>query len=136
MKRNVSNYFIMLLRKFFQELPAFHFIITYVDDGSKDNTLDEIKRVVETANEGLVQYIALSRNFGKEAAMYAGLKESTGDYVAIMDVDLQDPPELIPEMYETLLKKQYDCVATKRKTRKGENFIISFFSKLFYKNYK
>ena len=65
--------------------------------------------------------------------MYAGLQASEGDYVAIMDVDLQDPPDLIPEMYNTLLEKEYDCVATKRKTRKGENPIISFFSKLFYK---
>ena len=80
-----------------------------------------------------MRFVSFSRNFGKEAAMYAGLQASTGDYVAIMDVDLQDPPDLIPEMYETLLTTDYDCVATKRKTRKGENPIISFFSRLFYK---
>lgn len=103
----------------------------FIDDGSVDKTIELLKEYSQKDNR--VRFVSFSRNFGKEAAMYAGLKESTGDYVAIMDVDLQDPPELIPEMYETLLKKQYDCVATKRKTRKGENFIISFFSKLFYK---
>ncbi|MBP3463600.1 MAG: glycosyltransferase family 2 protein [Clostridia bacterium] len=103
----------------------------FVDDGSKDKTLQILKGYAERDNR--VKFISFSRNFGKEAAMYAGLKESTGDYVAIMDADLQDPPELLNEMYATLLEKEYDCVATKRKTRKGENFIISFFSKLFYK---
>lgn len=103
----------------------------FVDDGSKDKTLEILKEY--SKKDKRVRFISFSRNFGKEAAMYAGLKESTGDYVAIMDADLQDPPDLIPEMYETLLTKEYDCVATKRKTRKGENFIISFFSKLFYK---
>ncbi len=103
----------------------------FVDDGSSDRTLEILKEY--SKKDSRVRFISFSRNFGKEAAMYAGLKESTGDYVAIMDVDLQDPPELIPEMYETLLTKEYDCVASKRKTRKGENFIISFFSKLFYK---
>ena len=103
----------------------------FIDDGSVDKTIELLKEYSQKDNR--VRFVSFSINFGKEAAMYAGLKESTGDYVAIMDVDLQDPPELIPEMYETLLKKEYDCVATKRKTRKGENFIISFFSKLFYK---
>lgn len=103
----------------------------FVDDGSQDKTLEILKEY--SKKDKRVRFISFSRNFGKEAAMYAGLKESTGDYVAIMDADLQDPPDLIPEMYETLLTKEYDCVATKRKTRKGENFIISFFSKLFYK---
>lgn len=107
----------------------FEFI--FVDDGSKDKTLDILREY--SNNDGRVRYISFSRNFGKEAAMYAGLKESTGDYVAIMDADLQDPPELLNEMYQTLLTKEFDCVATKRKTRKGENFIISWFSRLFYK---
>ena len=103
----------------------------FVNDGSKDKTLEIAK---EYAKKDLrVRFVSFSRNFGKEAAMYAGLQASTGDYVAIMDVDLQDPPDLIPEMYETLLTTDYDCVATKRKTRKGENPIISFFSRLFYK---
>ena len=103
----------------------------FVDDGSKDKTLEILREFRE--NDERVRYISFSRNFGKEAAMYAGLKESTGDFVAIMDADLQDPPELLNEMYQTLLTKEFDCVATKRKTRKGENFIISCFSRLFYK---
>lgn len=103
----------------------------FVDDGSKDKTLEIVKDF--SKKDECVRYISFSRNFGKEAAMYAGLQASTGDYVAIMDADLQDPPELLNEMYETLLTKEYDCVATKRKTRKGENPIISWFSRLFYK---
>ena len=103
----------------------------FVNDGSKDKTLEIAKEYAKKYSR--VRFVSFSRNFGKEAAMYAGLQASTGDYVAIMDVDLQDPPDLIPEMYETLLTTDYDCVATKRKTRKGENPIISFFSRLFYK---
>ena len=103
----------------------------FVNDGSKDKTLEIAKEYAK--KDSRVRFVSFSRNFGKEAAMYAGLQASTGDYVDIMDVDLQDPPDLIPEMYETLLTTDYDCVATKRKTRKGENPIISFFSRLFYK---
>ena len=94
----------------------------FVNDGSKDKTLEIAKEYAK--KDSRVRFVSFSRNFGKEAAMYAGLQASTGDYVAIMDVDLQDPPDLIPEMYETLLTTDYDCVATKRKTRKGENPII------------
>ena len=107
------------------------FELIFVDDGSKDKTLDIVREFSQKDNR--VRFISFSRNFGKEAAMYAGLKATTGDYVAIMDADLQDPPDLLKEMYETLLTKEYDCVATKRKTRKGEPVIRSFFSKLFYK---
>ncbi|MGN1330292.1 MAG: glycosyltransferase family 2 protein [Clostridia bacterium] len=103
----------------------------FVDDGSEDQTLDILKEYCNKDNR--IRYVSFSRNFGKEAAMYAGLKESTGDYVAIMDADLQDPPDLLPEMYATLINEDYDCVATKRKTRKGEPVIRSFFSKMFYK---
>ena len=109
----------------------YDFEFIFVNDGSIDNSLSVLKKL--SAKDKQVKYIHFSRNFGKEAAMYAGLQASTGDYVAIMDVDLQDPPDLIPEMYETLLTTDFDCVATKRKTRKGENPIISFFSRLFYK---
>ena len=107
----------------------FEFI--FVNDGSKDKTLEIVKEYAR--QDARVRFVSFSRNFGKEAAMYAGLQASEGDYVAIMDVDLQDPPDLLPEMYNTLLEKEYDCVATKRKTRKGENPIISFCSRLFYK---
>lgn len=103
----------------------------FVDDGSKDNTLNEILQLAKENRN--VKYISFSRNFGKEAAMYAGLKNSTGDYVCVMDVDLQDPPSLLPKMYNYIKKDGYDCVATRRTTRKGEPVIRSFFARLFYK---
>lgn len=106
------------------------FEYVFVDDGSKDKTLEILKEYSKKDNR--VRFISFSRNFGKESAMYAGLKEATGDYVAIMDADLQDPPDLLKEMYETLLTKEFDCVATKRKTRKGEPILRSFFSRMFY----
>ena len=105
--------------------------IIFVDDGSKDNSLTEMKQVSENDND--VKYISFSRNFGKEAAMYAGLELSTGDYVAIMDADLQDPPSLLPEMLKAIEKDGYDCVGTRRVTRKGEPPIRSFFARMFYK---
>ena len=106
------------------------FEIIFVDDGSTDNTL---KLMRELAQNDDVRYISFSRNFGKEAAMYAGLEASTGDYVAIMDVDLQDPPFLLKEMYETLESGKFDSVATRRVTRKGEPVIRSVFARIYYK---
>ena len=103
----------------------------FVDDGSADKTLEILKEYSKKDNR--VRFLSFSRNFGKESAMYAGLKAAKGDYVAIMDADLQDPPDLLKEMYETLLTKEYDCVATKRKTRKGEPILRSLFSVMFYK---
>lgn len=96
------------VREVFAKLPDFDFIITYVDDGSKDNTLNEMKRTAAAAVEGTVQYIALSRNFGKESAIYAGLSKSTGDYVALMDADLQHPPKLLVQMIDAIEKEGYD----------------------------
>ena len=107
------------------------FEYVFVDDGSADKTLDILKEF--SKKDSRVRFVSFSRNFGKEAAMYAGLKTCTGDYVALMDADLQDPPDLLNEMYQTLLTKEYDCVATKRKTRKGEPFLRSLFSVMFYK---
>lgn len=109
----------------------FEFI--FVNDGSKDKTIDVIKEF--SKKDKRVKYIHFSRNFGKEAAMYAGLELSVGDYVAIMDADLQDPPALIPEMVSILEDKNndYDCVGTRRVTRKGEPKIRSFFARRFYK---
>ncbi len=103
----------------------------FVNDGSKDKTLEEIKNLRKTDNK--VRYISFSRNFGKEAAMMAGLEYSTGDYVTVMDADLQDPPALLKQMYNSIKNEGYDCVATRRVTRKGEPPIRSFFAKLFYK---
>lgn len=107
------------------------FEIVFVNDGSKDDTLRIIKQLSEKDNR--VKYVSFSRNFGKEAALYAGLEKATGDYVATMDVDLQDPPSLLPQMYKALKEEDYDCIATRRVTRKGEPPIRSFFARCFYR---
>lgn len=102
----------------------------FINDGSKDKTLKVLREVaIEIPN---VHYISFSRNFGKEAALLAGLEESDGDYVTVMDVDLQDPPEILIEMYQKI-QEGYDVVGSRRSDRKGEPVIRSFFSKLFYK---
>ena len=103
----------------------------FVDDGSKDKTLEEIKQLGEEDDK--VRYISFSRNFGKEAAMLAGLEAANGDYVTLMDADLQDPPALLREMYNLIKNEGYDCVGTRRVTRKGEPPIRSFFARIFYK---
>ena len=104
--------------------------LLYVDDGSKDKTVDEIKKLAE--KDRRVHLVSFSRNFGKEAAMYAGLENAQGDYVVLMDVDLQDPPSLLPEML-SYLEQGYDSVATRRVSRKGEPPVRSFFARLFYR---
>lgn len=106
----------------------FEFI--FVDDGSKDRTL-QIARELHR-KDARVRYISFSRNFGKEAGIYAGLKAAKGDYVATMDADLQDPPSLLPEMLELLFSGEYDCAATRRTTREGEPPVRSWFAKKFY----
>ena len=103
----------------------------FVDDGSRDGTLNGFRALHE--KDERVHYISFSRNFGKENAMYAGLENATGDYVAIMDVDLQDPPSLLPEMLRGIEEEGFDCVATRRVTRKGEPKIRSWFARAFYK---
>ncbi len=103
----------------------------FVNDGSKDETLQEMKALREKDDK--VRYISFSKNFGKEAAMFAGLEAATGDYVTLMDADLQDPPSLLKQMYDCIKNEGYDCVATRRVTRKGEPPIRSFFARLFYK---
>jgi glycosyltransferase involved in cell wall biosynthesis len=102
----------------------------FVNDGSKDNTLEILKSLRKQDN--CVHYISFSRNFGKEAAIYAGLKHAKGNYVVLMDADLQDPPSLLEEMYHAIMNDGYDCVATRRVTREGEPRIRSFFAKCFY----
>ena len=104
--------------------------LIFVNDGSKDETVQEIKKL--KAQDERVRMISFSRNFGKEAAIYAGLEKSKGDFVVIMDADLQDPPSLLPEMYAGI-EEGYESVATRRVSRKGEPVIRSFFAKLFYK---
>ncbi len=103
----------------------------FVNDGSKDKTLEEIKQLREKDKK--VRFVSFSRNFGKEAAMLAGLDASTGDYVTWMDADLQDPPSLLRKMYDTIKNEEYDCVGTRRVSRKGEPPIRSFFARIFYK---
>lgn len=113
------------------EMDSVEFEFIFVDDGSKDKTVEKLRDLAKQDNR--VRYISFSRNFGKEPAMYAGLKESRGDFVAIMDADLQDPPVLIPEMYNSVKNEDFDSVATRRSTRKGEPPIRSFFARIFYK---
>ncbi len=110
---------------------AVDFELLFINDGSRDNTLKLLREYHD--RDPRVHYISFSRNFGKEAAIYAGLKESSGDYVSLMDADLQDPPALLKEMYRGVTEEEYDCVATRRSSRKGEPPIRSFFAKLFYK---
>lgn len=116
------------------EMKASHgaeFEFIFVDDGSRDNTL-AIARELHKQDER-VRYISFSRNFGKEAGILAGLEAAKGDYVAMMDADLQDPPALLPQMLDALLEEDYDCAATRRTNRKGEPPIRSFFARMFYK---
>ena len=107
------------------------FELIFVDDGSKDETVARVKEL--NARDARVHLISFSRNFGKESAMYAGPNSSKGDYVVIMDCDLQDPPALLPDMYRAIVEEGYDSVATRRVSRKGEPPIRSFFARQFYK---
>ncbi len=119
------------INKVIKTMKNVDFEIIFVDDGSSDKTLEIIKSY--SLDSSIFRYISFSRNFGKEAAMYAGLKEAVGDYVATMDADLQDPPKLLINMYDIVSNKGYDCAATRRVTRRGEPPIRSFFARLFYK---
>ena len=115
------------------EMKASHgaeFEFIFVDDGSRDGTL-RVARALH-AQDPRVRYVSFSRNFGKEAGIYAGLQAAKGDYVATMDADLQDPPALLPQMLDTLLTGEYDCAATRRTTRKGEPPLRSWFARKFY----
>lgn len=105
--------------------------LCFIDDGSKDGTLPLLRSFVQ--QDSRVRFTSFSRNFGKEAAMYAGFQMCTGDYAAVMDADMQDPPSLLPEMYEAVRDGEYDSVATRRVTRDGEPPIRSFFARMFYR---
>ena len=113
------------------QMGEFSFEFLFVDDGSRDKTLAVIKDFAQ--RDDRVKYVSFSRNFGKEAAMYAGFDRAAGDYVAVMDADLQDPPALLPEMMRAIREEGYDSVATRRVSRKGEPPIRSFFARCFYK---
>lgn len=124
-------YFYEEIQRVKKLMPEVKLELLLVDDGSKDGTLEQFHTLKE--KDPSIKYISFSRNFGKEAAIYAGLEKAKGDYVAIMDADLQDPPALLPQMYDALTKEGYDSAATRRVTRKGEPPIRSFFARKFYK---
>ena len=128
---NIRDFYTELFKnKAFFEEKELDVELLYIDDGSKDRTVEEIKKLRQ--EDERVHLISFSRNFGKEAGIYAGLQKAKGDFVVMMDVDLQDPPALLPEMYG-YLEQGYDSVATRRVTRKGEPPIRSFFARMFYR---
>ena len=128
---SISPFYKEFFNIYEESLKEFNYELLFIDDGSKDDTLKNIKEL--SKNDENVKFISFSRNFGKESALYSGLSLCSGDYVAIMDVDLQDPPNLLPTMMNYLQENNYDIVATRRVSRKGEPVIRSFFAKLFYK---
>ena len=130
-EENIADFYHEVLKNsaFFEE-KKLELEFLYIDDGSKDGTVAEVRKL--RAEDERVHLLSFSRNFGKEAAIYAGLQKAKGDYVVLMDADLQDPPSLLPEMYE-YIEQGYDSVATRRVTRKGEPVIRSFFARLFYR---
>ena len=119
------------MNKVMDKMKKLDFELIFVDDGSSDSTLEVCKNLAK--EDKRVKFLSFSRNFGKEAGIYAGLNKSTGDYVTLMDVDLQDPPELLPKMYNLIKEEGYDSVGTRRVTRKGEPPIRSLFARCFYK---
>ena len=114
-----------------EKYPELDFELLFINDGSKDGTLQEFRKMATMDHR--VRYVSFSRNFGKEAGMYAGLQHAKGDYVVIMDADLQHPPAFLPQMYEYVKDGEYDCATTRRVSRKGESKIRSWFSRKFYK---
>lgn len=124
-------YFMDEMDKVMTKMKKNKFELIFVNDGSKDKTLEILKEMAK--KDKRVKYISFSRNFGKEAAMLAGLEASKGDYIAIMDADLQDPPEKLIEMYDGIVKDGYDCVGLSRVTRDGEPKVRSFFARCYYK---
>lgn len=130
-EEEVINIFYDEINKVSKKMNEYDFQFIFVGDGSKDNTLQAMKNIAE--NDERAVFLSFSRNFGKEAAMFAGLSNADGDYVAIMDADMQDPPSLLPEMTAALESGEYDSVATRRVTRIGEPPVRSFFARTFYK---
>ena len=119
------------INKELKDINNIDYELLFINDGSTDKTLDNIKKI--SIKDRKIRYISFSRNFGKEAAIYAGLEHSKGDYVVVMDCDLQDPPSLLKTMYKEIKENKYDSIATRRINRIGEPLIRSFCAKLFYK---
>lgn len=128
---NVEDFYLELMKtqEFFHKKDV-ELEVWYIDDGSKDQTVSEVKKLI--GKDKRVHLLSFSRNFGKDAAIYAGLEKAGGDYAVFLDADLQDPPSLLPEMYG-YLEQGYDSVATRRVDRKGEPPIRSFFARMFYR---
>ena len=124
-------FFYKEVKKIERKMDDLIFEYIFVNDGSKDDTLEILRKLAKKDKK--VRYISFARNFGKEAAMLAGLDYSTGDFITVMDADLQDPPELLEDMYKGIIEEGYDCIGTRRVTRKGEPPIRSFFARMFYK---
>lgn len=125
------QFFYEELQKIRMKMKDVEFELLFINDGSKDRSLEIIKELA--LKDECVKYISFSRNFGKEAAIYAGIENSDGDMTVIMDADLQDPPQLLPKMYQAIAEEGYDSVATRRVSRKGEPKIRSFFARRFYR---
>ena len=128
---NFYSEFIKVYENDIKEGYGLSYELIFIDDGSVDKTLNCLKEL--SKKDENIKYISFSRNFGKESALYAGLKNSNGDYIAVMDADLQDPPSLLPEMLNLILNEDYDSVATRRVSRKGEPLIRSFSTRIFYR---
>ena len=127
-EENIRDFYDELFKNtpFFQQ-KELEVEVLYIDDGSKDKTAEEVRKLHK--EDGRVRLVSFSRNFGKEAAIYAGLQKCKGDLAVLMDADLQDPPSLLPEMY-AYIEQGYDSVATRRVTRKGEPVLRSFFARM------
>lgn len=134
-EQEVLPLFYIEIQKVMQQIQEEHpdtgFELLFINDGSRDGTLAKLRELAR--GDERVRYISFSRNFGKESGMYAGLENATGDYVVIMDADLQHPPAFLPKMYNIVLSGEYDCATTRRVSRKGEPKLLSWFSRKFYK---
>ena len=134
-EQEVLPLFYIEIQKVMQQIQEEHadteFELLFINDGSRDGTLAKLRELAK--QDERVRYISFSRNFGKESGMYAGLENATGDYVVIMDADLQHPPAFLPKMYNIVLSGEYDCATTRRVSRKGEPKLLSWFSRKFYK---
>ena len=129
-EEEVLELFYIEIKNILESMSDYEYEIIFVDDGSTDDTLNKIKKLA--LQDKNVSFLSFSRNFGKEAAIYAGFCNVQGNLVCVMDADLQDPPTLIPEMIKIILEKKYDSVATRRISRNGEPIIRSWFAKKFY----
>lgn len=130
-EKEALPYFMEEVEKVTKEIKGIETEVILINDGSKDETIEVIRELKKSYS--CIRYLSFSRNFGKESAILAGLAASRGDWTAVMDADLQDPPSLLPEMLKAIREEGYDCVGTRRSTRTGEPPIRSFFARMFYK---